>query len=77
MTFFPMILVPVKNTSSAKQRLGAVLDRPSRTALAQAMLHDVLTTLYHWQTLRENRRPAVAVVTSDPYAVNLASEYGF
>lgn len=72
-----MILVPVKNTSSAKQRLGAVLDRPSRTALAQAMLHDVLTTLYHWQTLRENRRPAVAVVTSDPYAVNLASEYGF
>ena len=67
-----MILVPVKNLSSAKQRLAAVLDQPSRTALAQAMLHDVLTALHNWK-----RRPQVAVVTSDAYAVKLAREYKF
>ena len=67
-----MILVPVKNLSAAKQRLASVLDQQSRTALAQAMLHDVLTTLHHWKN-----RPSVAVVTSDPYAVKLASEYQF
>lgn len=67
-----MILVPVKNLSSAKQRLAAVLDQPARTRLAQAMLHDVLTTLCNWKT-----RPQVAVVTGDPYALDLAREYGF
>ena len=67
-----MILIPIKNTSSAKQRLAAVLDQPSRTALAQAMIHDVLTALQNWKT-----RPQVAVVTSDPYAVKLAGEYRF
>jgi 2-phospho-L-lactate guanylyltransferase len=67
-----VILVPVKNLSSAKQRLEAVLDQPSRTALAQAMLHDVLTALYHWKN-----RPQVAIVTSDAYAVKLAAEYKF
>jgi 2-phospho-L-lactate guanylyltransferase len=67
-----VILVPVKNLAAAKQRLAAVLDQPSRTALAQAMLHDVLTTLHNWKT-----RPPVAVVTSDPYATNLAEEYQF
>ena len=82
MSFTPVVLVPVKNTSSAKQRLAAVLDQPSRTALAQAMLHDVLTTLYNWPARREPARrkkcrPQVAVVTSDPYAVKLATEYDF
>lgn len=67
-----MILVPIKDTSTAKQRLAAVLDQPARTALAQAMLCDVLSTLRDW-----NARPPVAVVTSDPYAVKLAREYGF
>jgi len=67
-----MILIPVKNSSSAKQRLAAVLDQPSRTALAQAMLWDVLTALQGWKD-----RPPVAVVTSDPYAVSLAEEYRF
>ncbi len=67
-----MILVPVKNLSGAKQRLAAILDQLSRTKLAQAMLHDVLTTLHGWKN-----RPQVAVVTSDPYAVTLATEYGF
>jgi 2-phospho-L-lactate guanylyltransferase len=67
-----VILVPVKNLSAAKQRLAAVLDQPSRTALAQAMLRDVLTTLHNWKT-----RPPVAVVSSDPYAIALATEYEF
>jgi len=72
-----MILVPVKNTSSAKQRLAAVLDQTSRTQLAQAMLHDVLSTLHQWPARRNKNRPAVAVVTSDPFAVKLAAEYEF
>jgi 2-phospho-L-lactate guanylyltransferase len=67
-----VILVPVKNLASAKQRLAAVLDPPSRTRLAQAMLHDVLATLHGWKG-----RPQVAVVTGDPYAVDLAQEYRF
>jgi len=67
-----VILVPVKNLASAKQRLAGVLDQPSRTRLAQAMLHDVLATLHAWKD-----RPQVAVVTSDPFAVELAAGYGF
>lgn len=65
-----MILVPVKNTASAKQRLAGVLDQPSRSELARAMLEDVLTALHNWK-----HRPQVALVTSDPYAINLATEY--
>ena len=67
-----MILVPVKNLSAAKQRLASVLDQRSRTELAQAMLHDVLSTLHEWR-----RRPAVALVTSDPFALDLARRYDF
>ena len=37
-----MILIPVKNLSSAKQRLAAVLDQSARTELAQTMLRDVV-----------------------------------
>jgi 2-phospho-L-lactate guanylyltransferase len=65
-----VILVPVKNLSNAKQRLAAVLDQPARTALAQAMLHDVVAAIASWE-----RRPACALVTSDPFAVDLAKEY--
>ena len=67
-----MILVPIKNTASAKQRLASVLDQPLRTELAQAMLTDVLTTLHGWK----NRRK-VGIVTSDPFATRLAAEYQF
>ena len=67
-----MILVPVKNLSAAKQRLAAVLDQPARTELAQAMLHDVVATLAAWA-----RRPACALVTSDPFAIELAKQYDF
>ena len=67
-----MILVPVKNLSAAKQRLAAVLDQPSRTELAQTMLHDVVATLAAWP-----RRTDCALVTSDPFALELAQEYDF
>ena len=70
-----MILVPVKNSSNAKQRLSEVLDGPSRTELAQAMLRDVLETLASWrdQYLPE-KCAGIALVTSDVYAVGLADE---
>jgi 2-phospho-L-lactate guanylyltransferase len=67
-----VILVPVKDSAAAKQRLAAVLDQPSRTQLAQAMLHDVLDTLHSWKN-----RSQVGIVTGDPYAAQVASEYGF
>ncbi len=67
-----MILVPIKNTGSAKQRLAGILDQPSRTQLARAMLTDVLTTLHQWKN-----RPSVGIVTSDPFAMQLAGEYEF
>jgi 2-phospho-L-lactate guanylyltransferase len=73
----PVILVPVKNTSSAKQRLASVLDQRSRTALAQAMLHDVLSTLHDWPARQRDNCPAVAVVTSDSFAMELAAKYKF
>lgn len=67
-----MILVPIKNTSGAKQRLASILDQDSRTRLAQAMLHDVLSAIHDWKG-----RPSVGIVTSDPFASQLASEYKF
>ena len=67
-----MILVPVKNLSKAKQRLASVLDQVDRTALAQAMLLDVLSTVSAWEA-----RPDVAVVTSDSFAINLAHDFHF
>ena len=70
-----MILVPVKNLSSAKQRLAAVLDQPSRTKLAQAMLRDVSAALHEWKKRAKNGQ--IGIVTSDPYAVMLAAEYEF
>jgi 2-phospho-L-lactate/phosphoenolpyruvate guanylyltransferase len=67
-----MILVPVKNLQNAKQRLSSVLNVEERRALAEAMLRDVLHTLASWE-----ERPAVAVVTNDPVARELAEEYAF
>jgi 2-phospho-L-lactate guanylyltransferase len=68
-----VILVPVKNLSGAKQRLASLLDQPSRTELAQAMLHDVLSALADWSATSQER-PDVAVVTSDPFALELAGQ---
>lgn len=67
-----MILIPVKNLSTAKQRLAAVLDQPSRTELAQGMLHDVVAAIAAWP-----RRPPCALVTSDGFAIELARQYDF
>jgi 2-phospho-L-lactate guanylyltransferase len=67
-----VILVPIKSTASAKQRLASILDQPARTELARAMLTDVLTTLHEWKN-----RPKVGIVTSDPHAMKLAAEYRF
>ncbi|MGO9125484.1 MAG: 2-phospho-L-lactate guanylyltransferase [Terriglobales bacterium] len=67
-----MILVPVKNLSHAKQRLASLLDQPARTELAQTMLLDVLETLASW-----NARPELALVTSDPFACDLARSFHF
>jgi 2-phospho-L-lactate/phosphoenolpyruvate guanylyltransferase len=67
-----VILIPIKNTMLAKQRLASILDQPARTELARAMLADVLTTLHEW------RGPAkVGIVTGDEYAIRLAGEYSF
>jgi len=71
-----VILVPVKPSATAKQRLAAVLDQPSRTRLAQAMLHDVLAALHSWKS-RPQVALVVAVVTGDPYAAELAGKFGF
>jgi 2-phospho-L-lactate guanylyltransferase len=67
-----VILIPVKNSFVAKQRLAAVLDQPARTELAQAMLHDVVAAVAAWP-----RRPACALVTGDSFAVALARQYDF
>jgi 2-phospho-L-lactate guanylyltransferase len=67
-----VILIPVKNLSSAKQRLTSLLDQPARTELAQAMLHDVVAAVAAWRG-----RPPCTLVTSDPFAIDLARELNF
>ncbi len=67
-----MILLPVKNLAEAKQRLAAILDQPARTELAQAMLLDVLEILATWP-----HRPEVGIVSSDPFALQLARQFHF
>jgi 2-phospho-L-lactate/phosphoenolpyruvate guanylyltransferase len=67
-----MILVPVKNLAQAKQRLAALLDQATRTALAKAMLQDVLEAIHAWR-----ERPPVALVTSDEFAANAARKFRF
>jgi 2-phospho-L-lactate guanylyltransferase len=70
-----MILVPVKEMSTAKQRLAAVLTQPQRTALARAMLKDICAALA--QVGGGFPRPAIALVTNDAFATSLARHYGF
>jgi 2-phospho-L-lactate guanylyltransferase len=64
-----MILIPVKNLANAKQRLAAVLDQPTRTELAHAMLVDVVLAVSGCQV-------EVALVTSDPFALHVAAHRG-
>ncbi len=67
-----MILIPVKKLATAKQRLASLLNQMTRTQLAQAMLSDVLETIANWEG-----HPAVALVTSDPFAIELAQKFQF
>ncbi len=67
-----MILIPVKNLKDAKQRLASVLSQPERTELARAMLQDVTAALASW-----DKRPEVAIVSCDSFALSLACKYGF
>lgn len=63
-----MLLIPVKNLVHAKQRLSLVLDQPERTTLAHAMLWDVLTAV-------STSSIGTSLVTSDPYALELAENF--
>ncbi len=67
-----MILIPVKNLATAKQRLASLLDQATRTRLAQAMLTDVLETVSAW-----SNHPEIALVTNDRFSVNLARKFNF
>lgn len=64
-----MILIPVKDLSNAKQRLSEALDQTVRTRLAHAMLEDVL------DAVAINGMDNCALVTSDPFALELATRY--
>ena len=67
-----MILIPVKSLANAKQRLASILDQPTRTRLAQAMLFDVIDALRACVS-----RTEVSIVTSDPFALELAQRFEF
>ena len=67
-----MILVPIKDLSQAKQRLASLLTPGERFELAKAMCQDVLHALARW-----NGRPKIAVVSSDPFAGDLAARHEF
>jgi 2-phospho-L-lactate guanylyltransferase len=62
--------VPVKDVVNAKQRLMRVLDGPERSALARAMLVDVL------RALAAARLDRVWVVTREPEVAALAQSLG-
>jgi 2-phospho-L-lactate guanylyltransferase len=64
------LLIPVKNLSNAKQRLGEAFDQQHRSLLAEAMLRDVLTA-----AAGVADRLDVYLVTSDARAKELAREY--
>jgi 2-phospho-L-lactate guanylyltransferase len=65
------VVVPVKDTSIAKQRLAPSVPAPLRQALALAMLEDVLAALAGVAGLA-----ARLLVTTDPAAKRLAASYG-
>jgi 2-phospho-L-lactate guanylyltransferase len=67
-----MILIPVKNLDNAKQRLASLLDQPTRTKLAHAMLFDVLESVSACPS-----QPEVSLVTNDTFAVELAHSFNF
>jgi 2-phospho-L-lactate guanylyltransferase len=64
-------VVPVKQTSEAKQRLATALSRTQRQELTLAMLEDVLAAL-----TAVNELASILVVTVDPAAAEIAIRYG-
>ncbi len=67
-----ILLIPVKDLSNAKQRLGAALDQAHRSKLAEAMLRDVMLA-----AAGVRPRIDVAIVTGDRRAQELAAEFDF
>jgi 2-phospho-L-lactate guanylyltransferase len=67
-----MILVPVKEMSSAKQRLASVLTQEQRTTLARTMLKDICAALSEVKP-----RPVIALVSNDAFGAGLGRHYGF
>jgi 2-phospho-L-lactate guanylyltransferase len=65
------VVVPVKDTSAAKQRLAPSLAPELRQGLALAMLEDVLAALAEVPGLAGR-----LLVTTDPGAIRLAESYG-
>ena len=66
------LLIPVKNLTNAKQRLGEALDQPQRSQLAEAMLRDVMTA-----AAGVTDRLDVFLVTGDAHAQAMAAEFNF
>src|ERR1019366_6238745 len=66
------LLIPVKNLTNAKQRLGEALDQPQRSQLAEAMLRDVMTA-----AAGVTDRLDVYLVTGDADARAMAAEFNF
>ena len=64
-------VVPVKDTTAAKQRLGQAVPAGLRQRLALAMAEDVLAALTAATGLA-----GICVVTIDPVAARLAQRYG-
>jgi len=67
-----ILLIPVKNLSTAKQRLADALSQSQRSQLAEAMLRDVMTA-----ASGALDRIDVALVTGDARAQHLARAFGF
>jgi 2-phospho-L-lactate/phosphoenolpyruvate guanylyltransferase len=69
-------VIPVKETTAAKERLADAVPRHLRPGLALAMLEDVLAAVA--KTLHQSSRglAGIAVITVDPAVRALAQRYG-
>jgi 2-phospho-L-lactate guanylyltransferase len=63
-------LIPVKNTSRAKQRLAPVLTTTERAGLARAMLRDVLHAVTHARAIDQ-----IFVVAENDEVADICAEY--
>jgi len=66
------VLIPIKESSNAKQRLAGLMSPEERSALAGQMLEHVLT-----QVSRAGGYDRAAVVTLSPSGIELAQRLGF